>query len=110
MRFGEVWWVEFDERRPVVLVAEPDALAVRAMQVVEPAGVGIVGVATEMEMGPAEGLPFTGVLRFALPRPGFIPCTWEVTLRPDDLIERAGELSADKLRRLRGLLRPAEQR
>lgn len=110
IRFGEVWWVEFDERRPVVLVAEPDALAVRAMRVVEPAGVDVSGVAAEMEIGPAEGLPFTGVLRVALPRPGLVPCTWEITLRRDDLIERAGELSADKLRGLRELLRLAGQR
>jgi mRNA interferase MazF len=105
MRFGEVWWVEFDERRPVVLVAEPEADAVRAIQVVEPARVDIAGVAVELEVGPAEGLPFTGVLRVALPMPGLIPCTWEITLRPEDLLERAGELSGDKLLGLQELLR-----
>jgi mRNA interferase MazF len=105
MRYGEVWWVDFDGRRPVVLIAEPQAGAVRAMQVVDPVGVDIAGVAVELEVGPAEGLPFTGVLRVALPRPGLIPCTWETTLGREDLLERAGELSADKLVELRELLR-----
>lgn len=105
MRFGEVWWVEFEERRPVVLVAEPKAGAVRAMQVVEPARVDLAGVAAELEVGPAEGLAFAGVLRVALPTPGLIPCTWEITLRSEDLLARAGELSADKLLGLRELLR-----
>jgi mRNA interferase MazF len=39
MRRGEVWWVDFDERRPVVLLSEEEAYGFRAMQVVAPAGV-----------------------------------------------------------------------
>jgi mRNA interferase MazF len=41
MRRGEVWWVEFDERRPVVLLSEEGPSEFRAMQVLAPAGVGI---------------------------------------------------------------------
>jgi mRNA-degrading endonuclease toxin of MazEF toxin-antitoxin module len=37
MRRGEVWWAEFDERRPVVLLSEEEPSGFRAMQVVAPA-------------------------------------------------------------------------
>ena len=37
MRRGEVWWVEFDERRPVVLLSEEGPSGFCAMQVVAPA-------------------------------------------------------------------------
>ena len=97
MRRGEVWWVEFDERRPVVLLSEEEPSGFRAMQVVAPAGAGISGVGVEVAVGVLEGLPFEGVLRLVFPRPGFTPCTWLTTLSRDDLIERAGALSPAKL-------------
>jgi len=56
-------------------------------------------------VGAAEGLPFDGVVRVAFPRPGFIPCTWLVTLGREDLIERAGALSPEKLYALGDALR-----
>lgn len=105
MQRGEVWWVEFEERRPVVLLSEQEASKFRAMQVVAPAGTELNGVAAELAVGPSEGLPLEGVLRVALPRPGLIPCTWLVTLTQDDLIERAGALSPAKLGELQELLR-----
>jgi mRNA interferase MazF len=105
MRYGEVWWVDFDERRPVVLLSEQRADGFRAMQVVAPAQVEIDGVAAEVRLGPAEGLPYEGVLRVALPRPGLVPCTWELTVAPEYLIERAGVLSAEKLGEVEDLLR-----
>ncbi|CAM5287250.1 hypothetical protein SATRM34S_00328 [Streptomyces atroolivaceus] len=71
MQRGEVWWVEFDERRPVVLLSGDDASGIRVMQVVARAGVDITGLGVEVPVGTVEGLPFEGVLRFALPRPGF---------------------------------------
>jgi mRNA interferase MazF len=94
---GEVWWVEFDERRPVVLLSEEDPSGFRAMQVVAPADTDISGWGIEVAVGVQEGLPFDGVLRFAFPHPGFTPCTWLTTLSRDDLIERAGAVSAGKL-------------
>jgi mRNA interferase MazF len=94
---GEVWWVEFDERRLVVLLSADDASGIRAMQVVAPAGVDISGLGVEVQVGAMEGLPFEGVLRFAFPRPGFTPCTWLTTVSGDDLIERAGVLPSAKL-------------
>ncbi|MGV9454562.1 type II toxin-antitoxin system PemK/MazF family toxin [Streptomyces sp. NPDC003635] len=98
MQRGEVWWVDFDERRPVVLLSDEESSGFQAMQVVAPAGVDMGGLGVEVAVGPVEGVPFDGVLRFAFPRPGFTPCTWLTTMARDDLIERAGVLSPAKLR------------
>lgn len=108
MQRGEVWWVQFDERRPVVLLSEDDTSGIRAMQVVAPAGVDITGLAIEVTVGTDEGLPLEGVLRLALPRPGFTPCTWLTTVSRDDLIERAAVLSSAKLSEIDDALRLAE--
>ncbi|WP_405910813.1 type II toxin-antitoxin system PemK/MazF family toxin [Streptomyces sp. NBC_00828] len=108
MQRGEVWWVEFDERRLVVLLSADDASGIRAMQVVAPAGVDISGLGVEVQVGAAEGLPFEGVLRFAIPRPGFTPCTWLTTVSGDDLIERAGVLPSAKLNEIEDALRLCE--
>ena len=105
MRRGEVWWVEFDERRLVVLLSGDDASGIQVMQVVAPAGVDITGLGVEVAVGAMEGLPFEGVLRFAFPRPGFTPCTWLTTVSRDDLIERAGALSSAKLSEIEDALR-----
>ena len=109
MRRGEVWWVEFDERRPVVLLSEEGPSGFCAMQVVAPAGADISGLGVEVAVGVLEGLPFEGVLRLAFPRPGFTPCTWLTTVSRDDLIERAAVLSAVKLGEIDDALRLAEQ-
>lgn len=82
-----------------------EASGFRAMQVVPPAGVDISGLGVEVTVGATEGLPFEGVLRFALPRPGFTPCTWLTIVSRDDLVERAGVLSSEKLREIEDALR-----
>ena len=105
MQRGEVWWVEYDERRLVVLLSGEDASGIQVMQVVAPAGVDITGLAVEVAVGAREGLPCEGVLRFAIPRPGFTPCTWLTTLSREDLIERAGALSSAKLGEIDDALR-----
>ena len=110
MRRGEVWWVEFDERRPVVLLSEEEPSGFRAMWVVAPADTDISGLGVEVAVGVPEGLPFDGVLRFVFPRPGFTPCTWVTTLSRDDLVERAGTVSAAKLSEIDDALRASEQR
>jgi mRNA interferase MazF len=110
MRRGEVWWVEFDERRPVVLLSEEESSGFRAVQVVAPAGAAISGLGVEVAVGVLEGLPFEGVLRFVFPRPGFTPCTWLTTLSRDDLIERAGTVSSAKLTEIDDALRACERR
>jgi len=109
MHRGEVWWVEFDERRPVVLLSEEEPSGFQAMQVVAPADTDISGLGVEVAVGILEGLPFEGVLRFAFPRPGFTPCTWLTTLSRDDLIERAGALSSAKLREIDDALRVGDR-
>lgn len=105
MQRGEVWWVAFDERRPVVLLSGDDASGIRAMQVVASAGVDLSGLGVEVVVGAGEGLPFEGVLRIAFPRPGMTPCTWLTTVSRDDLIEQAGVLSSAKLSEIRDALR-----
>ncbi|MGW6929182.1 type II toxin-antitoxin system PemK/MazF family toxin [Lentzea sp. NPDC054927] len=109
MRRGEVWWAEFDERRPVVLLSEEDPSGLRAMQVVAPADTDISGLGIEVAVGVQEGLPFDGVLRFGLPWVGSTPCTWLTTLRREDLMERAGAVSAAKLDEIDDALRASRQ-
>jgi mRNA interferase MazF len=105
MRRGEIWWAEFDERRPVVLLSGEDPSGFRAIQVVAPADTDISGLGIEVTVGTQEGLPFDGVLRFVFPRPGFTPCTWLTTLSREELIEPAGEVSAAKLSEIDAALR-----
>jgi mRNA interferase MazF len=107
---GEVWWAEFDQRRPVVLLSEDEPSGFLAMQVVAPAGAGISGLGIEVTVGIQEGLPFEGVLRVVVPRPGFTPCTWLTTLSRDDLTERAGTLSPEKLSEVDDARRAGEHR
>ncbi|MFD9240551.1 type II toxin-antitoxin system PemK/MazF family toxin [Streptomyces sp. NPDC059556] len=109
MQRGEVWWVQYDERRLVVLLSGDDSSGIRVMQVVAPAGVDISGLGIEVAVGADEGLPFEGVLRLAFPRPGLTPCTWQTTVSRDDLIERAAVLSSVKLSEIDDALRLAEQ-
>ena len=109
MRRGEVWWAEFDERRPVVLLSGEDPSGFRAMQVVAPADTDISSWGIEVAVGVPDGLPFDGVLRFVFPGLGFTPCTWLTTLSREDLAERAGVLPAAKLSEIDDALRASEQ-
>ncbi|MFE5976224.1 type II toxin-antitoxin system PemK/MazF family toxin [Streptomyces sp. NPDC056460] len=109
MQRGEVWWVQYDERRLVVLLSGDESSGIRVMQVVAPAGIDISGLGIEVTVGTGEGLPFEGVLRLAFPRPGLTPCTWLTTVSRDDLIERAAVLSSVKLSEIDEALRLAEQ-
>jgi len=109
MRRGEIWWVEFDERRPVVLLSGEGPSGFLAVQVVAPADTDISGLGVEVEVGVREGLPFDGVLRFVFPRPGLTPCTWLTTVGPEDLIERAGTVPAAKLSEIDDAVRASEQ-
>lgn len=92
-----------------MLLSGDDTSGIRVMQVVAPAGVDLSGLGIEVTVGAAEGLPFEGVLRLALPRPGFTPCTWLTTVSRDDLMERAAVLSSAKLSEIDDALRRAEQ-
>ncbi|WP_261553554.1 MULTISPECIES: type II toxin-antitoxin system PemK/MazF family toxin [Frankia] len=105
MRAGEVWWVDFGERRPVVLLSAEGESGFLAMQVVPPAGTAIDGVAAEVAIGTPEGLPFEGVLRVAFPRPGVVPCTWLLSMTREDLAERVSTLPPAKLAEIENLVR-----
>src|SRR5689334_10517317 len=70
----------------------------------------ISGLGIEVAVNVQQGLPFDGVLRFGFPRPGSAPCTWLTTLRREDLIERAGAVSAAKLDEIDDALRASEQK
>jgi mRNA interferase MazF len=95
MRRGEVWWARVDKRRPVVLLSRAEAYEVRAMVIVAPATTTVRGFSLEVKLGRAEGLPRSCVVN----------CDWFVTIPKADLIERAGNLSDDKLRRVDEALR-----
>jgi mRNA interferase MazF len=102
---GEVWWARVDEHRPVLVLHANDN-EVRAIIIVSPAPTTF-GVTEDVRLGAAEGLPTEGVVRVALPRPGFVPCQWLVTLSKSDVFDRAGALSAEKLGHVECLLRRA---
>jgi mRNA interferase MazF len=109
MRRGEVWWVEFDGRRPLLLLSGDSSSEFEAVQIVAAADVSIEGLGVEVPLGAAEWLPFAGVVRFAFPRPGWTPCTWLTTLSAGDLIERAGALPEAKVAEIEDAIRQCEQ-
>jgi len=92
---GEVWWARVDKRRPVVLVSREEAYDVRALVVIAGVTTTVRGFAVEVKVGPREGLP----------RGCVVNCDWLVTIPKADLIQRAGSLSASKLRQLDDALR-----
>jgi mRNA interferase MazF len=90
VRRGEVWWAEFDEQHPVVLLSEGSSgcgrhheSGVRAVQIVAASGLDISGLGLKVTVGTRDNLPFEGVVRVAFPRPGFVPCTWATTVGAD---------------------------
>jgi len=95
LKRGEVWWAHVDKRRPVVLISRDEAYSVRALVLVAPVTRTTRGFAAEVKVGRAEGLP----------KPCVVNCDSLVTLPKVDLIERAGVLSAAKIRELDDALR-----
>lgn len=95
MRRGEIWWAKLDKRRPVVLVSRDEAYVVRALVIVAPVSTTVRGLAVEVKVGRTEGLP----------RGGVVNCDWLVTVPKDDLLERAGSLTAARLHQLDDALR-----
>jgi mRNA-degrading endonuclease toxin of MazEF toxin-antitoxin module len=103
---GEVWWAGLDGRRLVLVLSKTDD-DVRAVMIVPPAERLIDGITEEVRLGAEDGLPDAGVVRVVFPGENFIPCNWLVTLPLHDMMERAGELAADKLAEVDSLLRRA---
>lgn len=106
-RRGDVWSVQFDERRRVVLLTGERGATFRSIQLVDRADQDISGVAIEVSLGIEESLPFEEVARFAFSRPGFTPCTWLANLGREDLIEWIGELSEVKMEEIDDALKAA---
>lgn len=105
MRRGDVWWVDFGERRPVVLLSESADGTFRAIQIVEPANVDITGLGLEVAVGPVDGCPLAGVIRVAFPGPDMVPCTWLATVTEQDLIALAGTVPESRLNDIEQALR-----
>jgi mRNA interferase MazF len=95
MKRGEIWWARIDKDRPVLLLSRDEAYEMRAMVIVAPATTMVRGFSLEVKIGRREGLA----------RDCVVNCDWLVTVPKADLIERAGSLSAAKLRRLDDALR-----
>ncbi|SCG55787.1 mRNA interferase MazF [Micromonospora echinaurantiaca] len=129
MERGELWWAQFDDKRPVVLLSGGAGPEFRAVQIVAPAtqvekqgfllmsgeqavdaderrrvveaaGPDVRAIGIEVFFGAQEGLAEEGVVRVALPMDGKIFCTWMLSLGGEYLIERIGVLSAAKRREL----------
>lgn len=108
MQRGEVWWAQLDQRCPVVVLGQDSPDKIRAMVVVAPATTSIDGYALEVGIGHDDGLPLTGVLRVALPRPGKINCNWLVTLSSSALLDQIGVVSRQKIHQIDEMLRIGE--
>lgn len=64
-RQGEVWWAEAEnKRRPVLIVTRSEAIPVLTSIVVAPLTRTIRGIATEIPLGPGDGLPSLCVASF----------------------------------------------
>ena len=60
MRRGEVWWAELDPlagRRPVVLLSRDEAYAARSLVIVAPVTTRVRHIASEVPLGPGDGMP-----------------------------------------------------
>jgi mRNA interferase MazF len=129
MERGELWWAQFDDKRPVVLLSGGAGPEFRAVQIVAPAtpaekqgfvlmsgeqavdaderrriveaaGPDARAIGIEVFFGTQEGLAEDGVVRVALPMDGKIFCTWMLSLGGEYLIERIGVVSPAKQREL----------
>ena len=60
MRRGEVWWADLGPpagRRPVLLLSRNEAYAVRALVTVAPVTTRVLGIPSEVPLGPEDGMP-----------------------------------------------------
>jgi mRNA interferase MazF len=92
-----VWWVEFDELRPVVVLGGDEASGFQVIQVVPSADMDISGLGVEVPIGPVDGLAHEGVLRLGFPNPDLLFCTWLTAVPARSLVKRAGALSPAKI-------------
>ena len=83
------------QEAPRVLLSRDEAYSVRAMVIAAPATTTVRGFSLEIKLGRKEGLS----------RACVVNCDWLVTVPKADLLERAGNLSAGKLRQIDDALR-----
>ena len=98
MKRGEIWWAEMPlpaGKRPVVLVSRQSSYAVRASVTVVEVSRTVRGIATEVPLGPREGLPVKCVAN--ADDLATIPKTW--------LASRVSQLNAAKVEALDRALR-----
>lgn len=97
MRRGEIWWAKLAPptgRRPVLLLSRNEAYAVRELVLVAPLTTRIRGIASEVPLGPEEGLPRTCVVNLDV----------ITTIAKSSLCERLTSLSAEKVKAVEAAL------
>jgi len=60
VRRGEIWWAELEPpagRRPVVLLSRDEAYSVRSLIIASPVTTRIRQIASEIPLGPDDGMP-----------------------------------------------------
>lgn len=88
---GEVWWYEHPEadRRPYLVLTRPEAVPVLNQVLAVPATRTIRGIATEVPLGPGDGMPVECVLsvdNLSLIRSA--GCTERITVLSADALDR----------------------
>ena len=90
MRRGEVWWADLDPpigRRPVVLLSRDDAYSIRSYFIATPVTTRARGIASEVSLGPEDGLPRRSVANLDV----------IITIAKDSLIQRVSQLNESKI-------------
>jgi mRNA interferase MazF len=91
VRRGEIWWAELlppAGRHPVLLLSRNEAYAIRQLVTVAPVTTRIRRIASEVSLGPEEGLP----------RPCVVNLDSITTIAKASLCERLTSLTFEKLK------------
>jgi len=97
VRRGEIWWAELVPpagRRPVLLLSRNEAYAVRKLVTVAPVTTRVRHIASEVSLGPEDGLP----------RPCVVNLDSITTIAKGSLCERLTSLSLEKLKEVEAAL------
>jgi len=92
---GEIWWVDVEKRRPVVVASRDDRRGVREQTTVAYVSRTIRGIPSEVAVDESDGLS----------APSVINCDVLVTVNKDFLVRRIGRLSDRRLRAFHQALR-----
>ncbi|MGH3099812.1 MAG: type II toxin-antitoxin system PemK/MazF family toxin [Thermoleophilia bacterium] len=98
MRRGEIWWADLpapDGRRPAILVTRDASYSVRTSVTLVPLTTRRRGIATEVPLGPADGVPRACVAN----------ADNVLTVPTSRLIRPVGPLAPEKLRAVNDALR-----